>query len=77
MPLSISRGKIHDYLRMSFDYTKDNQGMVHMYEYIDEVLAAVPKRYKEGVGSAAPSPSSMYEIRQPNSPNLELLPSNE
>ena len=73
MPLTISRDKIYDYLGMSFDYTKDNQVTVHMYQYIDEVLAAVPKRYKEGVGSAAPSPSNMYKIRRPNSLNLKLF----
>ena len=77
MPLTISRDKIYDYLGMSFDYTKDNQVTVHMYQYINEVLAAVPNRYKEGVRSATPAPNNLYEVRQPNSPNLELLPPKE
>ena len=77
MPLTINRGKLHDYLGMSFDYTKDNQVTVHMYQYIDEVLSTVPNRYKEGVGSATPAPSNLYEVRKEDSPDTELLPTKE
>ena len=38
MPLSISRGKIHDYLGMTFDYTTPWRMMITMNEYIYGVI---------------------------------------
>ena len=57
MPLSISRGKVHDYLGMVFDYTTDGEVLVQMYQYIEEQIKSAPKRYKVGLGSATPAPS--------------------
>ena len=42
MPLSISRGKIHDYLGMVFDYTTPHRFKITMYQYIDGILDNVP-----------------------------------
>ena len=50
MPVSISRGKIQDYLGMVFDYTTPGEVMIHMYQYINELLTSAPNRYREGVG---------------------------
>ena len=52
MSLSISRGKTHDYLGMTFNYASLGQVTIHMYQYLKEFLQNVPDRYKEGGGSA-------------------------
>ena len=52
MPLSISRGRTHDYLGMTFNYSSPGQVTIHMYQYLKDFLENVPDRYKEGVGSA-------------------------
>ena len=31
MPLSVSRSDVHDYLRMTFDYSRSGQVWIHMY----------------------------------------------
>ena len=38
MSLSVSRGKIHDYLGMTFDYTTPVRLMITMYDYIYGVI---------------------------------------
>ena len=38
MPLSIRRGKVHDYLGMVFDYTTDGEVLVQMYQYVEELI---------------------------------------
>ena len=38
MPLSISRGEVHDYLGMAFDYTTKGKLMITMYDYIDGII---------------------------------------
>ena len=63
MPLTVSRGKVHDYLGMVFDYTTDGDVLVQMYQYIEELIRNAPERYKVGVGSATPAPSHLYEVR--------------
>ena len=43
MPLSVSRGKIHDYLGVVFDYTTPGQVMITIYQHIDTLLESVPE----------------------------------
>ena len=38
MPLSISRGNVHDYLGITFDYTMPGKLMITMYDYINGVI---------------------------------------
>ena len=73
MPLTVSRGKLHDYLGMTFDYNVQGQVTVQMYQYIDEFLSNVPDKYKEGVGSATPAPNNLYEVRSEETEGFELL----
>ena len=73
MPLSISRGKLHDYLGMTFNYETPGQVMIHMYQYIHEMLKSIPDKYKEGIGSATPAPSNLYDIRDESADKVELL----
>ena len=76
MPLSKSRGKIHEYLGMIFDYTKPGKVHISMYQHINGLLNNIPPRYKEGVGSATPAPSHLYDIRDPEQGGIEYLNTN-
>lgn len=73
MPISISRGKVHDYLGMVFDYSTPGEVMIHMYQYISELIASAPEVYKTGIGSATPAPTNLYEIRDPESEDSKPL----
>ena len=73
MPLSISRGEVHDYLGMFFDYSTKGQAHITMYQYIDELLQKVPIRYTQGIGAATPAPTNLYEVRDPDNENVTLL----
>ena len=63
MPLTISQGRVYNYLGMVFDYTTNGEVLVHMYQYIEELIQNAPERYKVGIGSATPAPSHLYEVR--------------
>ena len=41
-PLTITRGKIHDYLGMTLDFTKDGIVKIDMREYVEKVLGEMP-----------------------------------
>ena len=71
MPLTINRGKVHEYLGMVFDYSGNDDVKITMYQYIDSVIGGAPDVYKSssretGVGMATPAPSNLYDIRDPN-----------
>ena len=41
--MKVSRGKVHQYLGMTLDYSTDGVVKVSMFDYIDEILAAFDK----------------------------------
>ena len=72
VPLSISRGKVHEYLGMTFDFTKKGEVSITMYDQVDDIIESAPTIYKTGVGSATASPTNLYTVRMPCEGN-ELL----
>ena len=77
IPLSISRGKVHDYLGMTFDYTTPGKLTITMYDYINGIIENAGEIYKEGAGSATPAPDHLFDIREPCEVDNELLLKNE
>ena len=73
IPLSMSRGRVHDYLGMTFDYTNTGKLMITMYDYIEDITEGASEIYKTGVGSATPASEHLFEIREPNEEDNELL----
>lgn len=52
--LSVTRGKIHDYLGMKLDYSKDGKVAIDMTEYLEKVLEDLPDNFKKpAITSAA------------------------
>ena len=71
MPLSIKRGKIHEYLGMVFNFSGNNDIKITMYQYLDGVIEDAPDIYKIssreiGVGMATPASRNIYDIRDLN-----------
>ena len=53
-PLSATRGKIHDYLGMTIDYSEKGQVKIKMIDYVDKILADLPKE----MDGEAPTPTA-------------------
>ena len=60
--ITINRGKVHEYLGMTFDYTEDGVLRVHMIPFIDTILSDFP----EVVTKSAPSPhtDNLFRVRE-------------
>ena len=72
MPLSVSRGKVHEYLGMMFDFTTTGEVCITKYQYVTGVVNDAPVIYKQGAGGATPAPPNLYEVRDPGSESTEL-----
>jgi hypothetical protein len=46
--MMVRRGKIHNYLGMTLDYTIDGQVKITMFDYVDEILTAFDKAEPQG-----------------------------
>ena len=77
MPVTVTRGKVHNYLGMIIGYRTAGQVKFNMYQYVDDVLENVPSVYKKGIGFATPAPDNLYEVRQEGDEDLILLSKEE
>jgi hypothetical protein len=61
-PLTISRGRIHDYLGMTFDFSEDGVVAVDMIDYVKSVIAEMPA---EMIGTAAtPAADHLFTVNE-------------
>jgi hypothetical protein len=42
-PLTVTRGKVHDYLGMTLDYTEPGKVKIKMLDYVERMLADLPE----------------------------------
>ena len=77
MPLSIHRGKVHEYLGMLLDYTTPGQLKITMYPYIEGIIDNAGGIYKSGAGSATPAPDHLFDIRSCDEDDNKLLSKQE
>ena len=68
--LSITRGKIHDYLGMTLDFSNDNQIIVDMEKYFDGVLEDLPDDM-DGYAST-PAADHLFKTRD-DAPKLDRV----
>ena len=66
MPLTASRGRVHDYLSLVFNYSEPRRVIIQMYQYIAGVIEDAAERCKTGVESATSAPSHLYDVRDPD-----------
>ena len=60
-PLTVCRGKIHDYLVMALDYSLHEKEKITMFEYIEGFLSKIPSPLKGDSVTAAPN--HLFEVR--------------
>jgi hypothetical protein len=61
-PLSQSRGKVHEYLGMTLDFSSPGEIQVKMLDYVDMVLSDLPK---EMTGRAAtPAANHLFKVNE-------------
>ena len=62
MPLNQSRGKVHDYLGMTLDFSNPGEVTITMIDYLKSVLHDAPKEMR---GKAAtPAGSFLFEVNE-------------
>ena len=42
-PLTVNRGKVHDYLGMTLDFTKEGKVKIKMLDYVEKMLDEAPE----------------------------------
>jgi hypothetical protein len=68
-PLTVRRGKIHDYLGIQFDFSKQGKVVMTMHDYISELLEETPDDLLKGI---ATSPAGNYLMNvNPNCKRLD------
>jgi hypothetical protein len=55
-PLTVNRGKVHDYLGMTLDFSEDGVVKIDMQDYVKKVLGEMP----EDMDGTATSPAAQY-----------------
>ena len=66
--LTVKRGKVHDYLGMTLDFSDENSVMVNMEKYLNEVLEDLPEDM-DGT-AATPAASHLFKTRD-DAPKLD------
>jgi len=61
-PLTITRGKRHQYLGMQIDYTKKKQVQITMYDYIHNMLNELPPDMDGG--ATTPAANHLFSVNQ-------------
>jgi hypothetical protein len=69
-PLSISRGKVHDYLGLTLDFNNSGQLVIDMSAYAKMVVAAPP----DDMRGRAPNPGAnhLFQINEVNPTKLDV-----
>ena len=69
-PLTVTRGKVHEYLGMTIDYSEEGKVKFTMYDYIDDLLEELPPHMQ---GSAAsPAAAHLFETNTEDPKLLSL-----
>ena len=59
-PLTSTRGKIHDYLGMTLDFTEDGIVKIDMRDYVEKVLGKMPDKM-DGTATT-PEASHLFQM---------------
>ena len=63
--MSVSQGKIHEYLLMILYYTVRGQVSITMLSYIEEIITAFDKSYPKGKGTKSSSaPNNIFVVNE-------------
>ena len=62
--VKVTRGKVHDYLGMTLDYTVPGQVSIHMDDYVEKMLEAFPQECLQGTKVASPWSDNLFKVSQ-------------
>jgi hypothetical protein len=62
-PLTMCRGKTHDYLGMTLDYTVPGKVIINMDHYVNELLDEMPADMRSGT-STTPAAAYLYDVNE-------------
>jgi hypothetical protein len=61
--MTVIRGKIHEYIGMTLDYTACGQVKIIMFDYVDEIITAFDKAEPKGGGTkTSAAPDSLFKV---------------
>jgi hypothetical protein len=60
-PVTVTTGRIHEYLGMTLDYTERGKVVINMDHYVDELLESIPNDMGDGIATT-PAATHLYEI---------------
>ena len=63
--MTVKRGKVHEYLGMTIDYSKPGQAKVTMLNYFEEILTAFAKSYPKATGTkSSAAPENLFVVNE-------------
>jgi len=63
--MTVNRGKVHNYLGMTLDYSVPGQVKISMQQYIDEILEAFDKAEPKGKGTkTSAAPETLFKVNE-------------
>ena len=63
--MSVSQGKVHEYLGMTLDYTVRAQVIITMFSYIEYILTAFNKADPKGKGTkSSTAPNNIFVVNK-------------
>jgi hypothetical protein len=63
--MTVSRGIVHKYLRMTLDYTVCGQVNISMFDYVDEIINAFDKAEHKGGGTkSSAAPDNLFKVNE-------------
>ena len=71
--ITVSRGKVHDYLGMDIDYTGDHNVKISMIKYLKKIFVSFP----EEIRSTAETPAAEYLFKVADEKLSKLLPEDQ
>ena len=60
-PLTVTRGKVHNYLGMTIDFSADGKVMFKMNDYVQNMLDETPESLMKGAMSS-PAANHLFEV---------------
>ena len=68
--VKVTRGKVHEYLGMTFDYSKKGTIQVGMVEYVENMLKDFPRKLGANKVSPTPATDKLFNVDE-DSPKLD------
>ena len=63
--MSVSQGKVHEYLGMNLYYTVRDQVRITMFSYIEEIITVFDKEYTDWKGlKSSATPNTIFVVNK-------------